>query len=226
QTLTTEAGDRGARSLGEVHELVRKDIEHSDGRQLAATLRRDLIMPMVALNRGERKEYPRVIIEREVPPDRKLISEVLEALVPMGLRVKADEVRQIMGFEMPADADEVLEAPTPPPMQPGQDGPPDPATARALTLALGQARPAAVADAIDLAVAHATGDWEPLMDPVLKPVFATARDALESGGLATFRERLPGLLDDMDDASVTRLLHHLTFSAELSGDAIPPDGET
>ncbi len=228
QTLTTEAGDRGARSLGEVHELVRKDIEHSDGRQLSATLRRDLIMPMVALNRGERREYPRVVIEREAAPDRKLISEVLAALVPMGLRVKADEVRQIMGFEMPADADEVLEAPAPPPM-PGGDGPPgaDPAAARALMLALAQARPRAVDDAIDLAVAQATGNWQPLMDPVIEPVLAAARDALADGGsLQSFRERVPELFDRMDDASVARLLHHLTFSAELSGIVIPTDGET
>ena len=229
QTLTTEAGDRGARSLGEVHDLVRKDIEHADGRQLAATLRRDLITPMVALNRGERRTYPRVVIQREAAPDRKMIAEVLEALVPLGLRVKADEVRQVMGFEMPADADEVLEPPAPPPMMIPPGGPPQPdeATARALALALGQARPAAVADAIDLAVAHATGDWQPLMDPVLRPVLAAATDALKSGAsLRTFRERLPGLLEDMDDRAVAALLHQLTFSGELSGNGIPPDGET
>ena len=228
QTLTTEAGERGARSLGEVHDLVRRDIEHSDGKQLAATLRRDLIRPMVLLNRGERQQYPRVVIEREIPEDRALLSESLPPLVKLGLRVKVNQVREMMGFEMPKDGDTVLEPPAPPPMMdPGGSGPPQQeAMARALTLALGQARPVAVADAIDLAVAQATGDWQPLMDPVLRPVFAIARDALESGGLQTFRERLPGLLDDMDDTAVSRLLHHLTFSAELSGDSIPPDGET
>ena len=232
QTLTTEAGDRGARSLGEVHDLVRRDIEHSDGRQLAATLRRDLITPMVALNRGERDEYPRVVIERETPPDRQAIAEALDKLVPLGLKVKADEVRQIMGFEMPEGEDEVLEAPTPPPMPgPGDpdddgNGPPGRDMARALALALGQARPAAVEDAIDLAVAQATGDWEPLMDPVIQPVYAAARDALSAGdGAQAFRARLPALVERMDDTAVVRLLHHLTFSAELSGRNIPQDGD-
>ena len=223
QTLTTEAGDRGARSLGEVHDLVRRDIEHSDGQQLAATLRRDLIMPMVALNRGERKEYPRVVIERETPHDRTEIAEAVTALVPFGLRIKEDQVRQMMGFDKPAPDDVVLEPPAP---MPGED-PDDPdadrdesgasAMARAMAIALGQARNPPVSDAIDIAVAQALGDWEPLMEPTIRPVLAAAREALASGeDLQAFRARLPGLLERMDDAALAILLRNMTFSGDIS----------
>ena len=42
QTLTTEAGDKGARSLGEVHDEVRGDIERSDAFALSQTLTRGI----------------------------------------------------------------------------------------------------------------------------------------------------------------------------------------
>ena len=64
QTLTTEAGDKGARSLGEVHDEVRHDIERSDAMALSKTLSRDLARPLVALNRGERRRYPQIVIGR------------------------------------------------------------------------------------------------------------------------------------------------------------------
>ncbi len=221
QTLTTEAGERGARSLGEVHDLVRRDIEHSDGRQLAQTLRRDLIVPMVALNRGERREYPRVVIERETPPDRKLIADVLSTLVPLGLRVRTDEVRTIMGFEEPDEDDDVLESRAPPDMgdeeeEDEDDAEDKDAMARALLALARSQRPGAALDAIDLAVAQATGDWRPVMDPMIEPVLAAARDALSSGGYDAFRERLPELLSRMDGDAMARLLRNMAFSGDIS----------
>ena len=64
RTLTTEAGDKGARSLGEVDDEVRHDIERSDTMALSQTLSRDLARPLVALNRGERRRYPQIVIGR------------------------------------------------------------------------------------------------------------------------------------------------------------------
>ena len=113
QTLTTQAGDKGSYSLGQVHNLVREDIERSDGRQLGATLRRDLVIPLVTLNHGPRKAYPKVVIRRVSNPDLKLLSESLEKLVPLGLRVRAEQVRTWYGLDAPGDDDEILESPPP-----------------------------------------------------------------------------------------------------------------
>lgn len=229
QTLTTQEGESGSYSLGQVHNLVRRDIEDSDARLLAATLRRDLVVPIVRLNRGERKAYPMVKIEREDPADIKMLADVLTKLVPLGLKVRVADVRTLLDFDEPGDEDEVLQtgggAGGDPP-EPDGDDPADIAR-MALALALAQARrPAAVDDAIDMAVARATSDWRPLLDPAIEPILAAAQDNLGGGGsLDGFRERLPALFDRMDDAAVLRLLHHLSFSAELSGQAIPDDGD-
>ncbi len=111
QTLTTEAGDKGARSLGEVHDEVRHDIERSDATALGQTLTRDIVVPIVALNHGERKRYPRIVIGREETIDIARVSDALAKLVPLGLQVSARSVREKFGFEEPDDENDVLRRP-------------------------------------------------------------------------------------------------------------------
>ena len=55
--------------------------------------RRDLAMPLVSLNHGIRKAYPRILIERKTATDAALLADALDKLVPLGLRVRADEAR-------------------------------------------------------------------------------------------------------------------------------------
>ena len=94
-----------------------------------------------------------------------------------------------------------------------------PEAARALARALARsggpdddAIARAVADLID-------GDgWEPMMAPMIEPIRAAAREARERGEtLEQFRERLPALFADMDDAPLVEILHRMEFSAALSG---------
>ena len=118
QTLTTEAGERGARSLGEVHDEVRRDIERSDALALGQTLTRDVARPLVALNHGERRRYPRIAVGREETLDVARVSEALAKLVPLGLRVAEGDVRDMLGFAAPEDGDELLGTSPPP----GADG--------------------------------------------------------------------------------------------------------
>lgn len=222
QTLTTQPGDSGSYSLGQVHNLVRHDIEQSDGRQLAATLRRDLVIPMVVLNRGERKAYPKVIIERVQPTDVKLLAESLNTLVPLGLRVKEDEVRTKLNLEEPDEDDVLLTPPAPPPAPPMPGQPPemDTAMARAILALARDRRRGGPDEPIDAALTRDLEDWEPLMDPVVEPILSAAREVRDGGGsLGDFRDRLPALFSAMDDAAVVRLLHRLLFSAQVSTDA-------
>ncbi|MCY4030283.1 MAG: DUF935 domain-containing protein, partial [Acidobacteria bacterium] len=114
QTLTTQEGDSGSYSLGQVHDRVRGDIERSDGRQLAATLRRDLVVPIVQLNRGMRDAYPKVVIEREETMDMQALSDALPKLVPLGLPVAVDQVLVRLGLKRPDGNDDVLAAPAAP----------------------------------------------------------------------------------------------------------------
>lgn len=53
QTLTTDAGDRGARSLGEVHERVAADLTEGDCEELAETLTEQIATPLTRFNLGD-----------------------------------------------------------------------------------------------------------------------------------------------------------------------------
>ena len=189
-------------------------IERSDGRQLAATLRRDLAIPIVELNHGPQPAYPEVVIRREDAADVELVSKALERLVPLGLRVPADHVRSLLGLPEPANEDEVLQPPQPPGLAAGRDDP-------------RRRGRAADEDAIDVALARALDDWRPLAEPAVAPLLDAARDALaDGGGLPALRARLPALLDDMDDSAVAELLRRLSFSARLSGRLDPQPGDS
>lgn len=124
QTLTTEVGDSGSRALGDVHDGVRADIETSDCKQLMAVLGRDLVRPIVDLNRGPQKTYPRIHIGRPEPIDVVRMADSLAKLVPLGFKVSQRQVAEMMGLDQPAAGDELLGPPSAPAAAPP---PPDPA---------------------------------------------------------------------------------------------------
>ncbi len=58
------------------------------------------------------------------------------------------------------------------------------------------------------------------MEPLIEPILAAARAALENGeSLQTFRARLPDLIAALDDAKLIETLRRLGFTAALSGNA-------
>jgi len=236
QTLTTDTSESGggAYALGKVHDEVRHDIERSDARQLAATLNRDIVRPLILLNRGERKAFPRIVIGREEQSDPAMLSEAVSKLVPLGLRVGQAEMRAKLGLSEPEEGEEVLEKPARSPMPaPGADADDEdpegeeedeeeeedepPETARAAARRGRRGR-----DTIDRAVSDllAEDGWEPMMEPVIEPILEEARAALERGdSLETFRDRLPSLFSEMDDSRLVETLRRMGFSAALSGNA-------
>ena len=143
QTLTTQEGEKGTGSfaLGKVHDEVRHDIERSDARQLAATLTRQVGVPLVILNHGMRERWPRFVIGREEKSDTAAMADALAKLVPLGLRVRSDEVRDHLGMSAPGENDEVLERaafPALPGPLPRGDVPQE--TARAIARAIANVR--------------------------------------------------------------------------------------
>ena len=121
QTLTTEAGDKGARSLGEVHDEVRHDIERADAFALGQTLTRDLAVPMVILNHGERKRYPRIVLGREETLDIARQADAWAKLVPLGAQIPVAAVNEVLGIRAPEDGEEVLSAASMPGADPDDD---------------------------------------------------------------------------------------------------------
>jgi len=104
QTMTTDDGS--SRSQAEVHDEVRSDIKESDAAQLSATLRRDLVKPLVDLNKWgpqKRGQYPIVRLQIEEIEDLESLAKSLPIFIDRGLRVEESVVLDKFGLEVPED---------------------------------------------------------------------------------------------------------------------------
>jgi len=220
QTLTTEVGG-GSLAAARVHDDVRRDIMRADARQLASALNRDIVRPLIDLNKGPQKRYPRVNIGLPVAIDTKQFADALGVLLDRGLRVGQSVVRDRMGLPDPDDEDELLT----PSGKGAAPAPQAPAPAPAVPPAVQSARPgvghdascschAAAPDEIDRLADTLAGDWrevaEPLIDPVRKLIG-------EAGSLEEVRDRLATLIAEMDTAAFEEMMMRGTFSARLAG---------
>ncbi len=131
QTLTTDEGESGSRALGMVHNEVRQDLVESDARQLARTLKRGLLTPLVHFNFGPDAPVPDFVFDVEPPADEKVVAETQEtrakvfaAARDMGVPVPLAQVREELGLREPQGGEELL----PPPVTPATTSAPDPAT--------------------------------------------------------------------------------------------------
>lgn len=100
QTTTTDAVS-GGHAVAQEHRLVQEDLERADAKLLSASLTRQLVPLIIALNFGPQAKYPRINIGR---PDEVPLKEVVDAvqkLGPLGLEVEASEIRDRLGLSEP-----------------------------------------------------------------------------------------------------------------------------
>lgn len=231
QTATTDA-QAGGYAVGKVHDGVRADIERSDAMQLAATLNRDLVRPLIDFNFGRRKSYPKIKIGRPDEVDIEKLVKNVSTLVPLGLKVGMATMRDKIGVPDPADDEELLtpSRSTPPAAPIGEQRPPEQDTTvtvnatRPLTsatqVALAQAAAAAAAaaaDAIDRAALDIVQeDWEPMVQPIvagLEDELMTAKSEDEARAIIARR------IETMGVARLAEVLARSAFAARLAGEA-------
>lgn len=111
QTMSTDA--EGGQYKGDLHNEIRLEIKRADARQLAATIFRDLILPYIRFNFGELEEYPEFRIVVPEPEDIPAIVNAVTSLVPLGFKVKADDLYGKLGLTKPEDTDDVLKPAAP-----------------------------------------------------------------------------------------------------------------
>lgn len=142
QTTTTDAVS-GGHAVSQEHRQVQEDIETADCKAMSATLNRDLIRPWMDLEFGPSKNYPRIIIARPKREDIQQLTDSLQKLVPMGLKVEVSEVRDKLGLSEPAPGAEVLQAPAAVTASPARASTmPSPPTAPALATQAAETREA------------------------------------------------------------------------------------
>lgn len=221
QTATTDA-QAGGYAVGKVHDGVRADIERSDAKQLAATLNRDLVRPLITMNHGRRKSYPKIKIGRPDEIDIEKLVKNVTTLVPFGLKVGMATMRDKIGMPDPDKDEELLvSAPKAAPIAlpaPGELAPkPAPpnlklVTQSALPFDITPSRDA-IDDAADAIIAS---EWEQMVSPIVIDLPAKL-------AAATSPEEVKVILIEagrtMDVDTFAERLAQLTFSARISGEA-------
>lgn len=106
QTLTTEVTERGGTyAAAKVHEQVRRDLVQSDADNLAATLRLQLLRPLVGFNFGWDRQTPHFYFYFEDETDLKAMAEAYRHLHEMGLPIPAEHLQEVFGLpRLPAGA--------------------------------------------------------------------------------------------------------------------------
>lgn len=134
-TLTSQAdGKSSTHALGNVHNEVRHDLMTSDARQLAATITRDIIYPIICLNRGQIdiNRCPRFVFETREAADMKLYADALPKLVGVGVPITKKWALSKLAIPEAEKGDELLSVPQPAMALPPEERPlPAPAKATA-----------------------------------------------------------------------------------------------
>lgn len=206
QTTTTDAIS-GGHAVSKEHNKVREDIEAADAKMLASTLNRDLVVPIITLNRGAQKKYPRIFIGRTEDVDLNMQTTAVDRFVRMGGRVSMSKMAERLGMPVPDNEKDVLRPLAESPQ--GSSGTNnEPAETASQKVTATQRKP----DAIDSAVDDLEGDWEELMTPAVQQL----EDLIaQSSSYEDFQARLAGV--DLKLEPVAERLAKQLFSARVAG---------
>lgn len=112
QTMSAEAKSSGLGSgNADLHREVRHDILLADARQIAGTITRDLLYPLLALNRGGvdgLRRCPYLVFDTSEPEDLKLFSDALPKLSAQGMRIPVSWAHDKLKIPIAEDGDELL----------------------------------------------------------------------------------------------------------------------
>ena len=91
-TLTSQAdGKSSTNALGQVHEVVRREILMHDVQQLAPTITRQLMLPICVFNGIFKPErMPRFTFDTEEAVDQQAVVDMLDKAVSLGMKVSVD----------------------------------------------------------------------------------------------------------------------------------------
>ena len=202
QTGTTDVGQHVG--TANAHERVREDIEESDAAQLAATLSRDLVRPLVDLNLGPRRRYPIIRIVREKKEDvSKWIDNVVKVAAVVPDFAEVSVVRDTLDIPQPAQGAATIGAS---PVKTEEDAPGKVASPVKTAQSVQPAQSAPEPDAIDLAVKEELGDWQPLVSPLVDPILELADRC------SSYDEFLAGLPDALKKQNAEPLARAASFA--------------
>lgn len=112
-TLTSDGGSTGGnRALGEVHERVSLMIARKDALSLGATLRRDLLRPMVERVFGAGAPVPSFAFAVDPAADLDALAKRIQIAVAAGIKIGQRDARNLLQLPDPQPDDEVITPPS------------------------------------------------------------------------------------------------------------------
>lgn len=109
QHLTTDIRSSGSKAAAEVHDRVREDLLVNDIAEEAATLRRDLLTPIVRARFGDSAPVPHVRRALVESVDTKVLAETLAVAVrELGLAVPRGWAHRALGIPEPQSGEPLL----------------------------------------------------------------------------------------------------------------------
>lgn len=223
QTLTSDSGG-GSYAQSKTHNDVRHDLTVADCKAIAATLRRDLIRPLVLYNFGEDKRIPYLRFDAEESEDLTQTATVIGTLIrEAGLKVPTSYIYKKFSIPKPEGDEEVAT----PPGQTAQGAGFGPFSFKAqpgepIALKAGDGAGRGTQERVDRLAAAATrksaGAFKKAFGPVLKKI-ENAESLEELRDMMEDEKAVAELFGEMDVSEVEELLQKVMLYANLEGRA-------
>lgn len=202
---TSEAVSTGlGSSVADVHDEVRWDLTVSDARQLGGTLTRDLVYPILALNKGldSLRRCPRLVFDTTEAEDLAVYGENLPKLTGIGMRIPVKWAHEKLRIPEAQKDEPVLTSAAPAPFAPlRRKLPPNAAALRAPGV-------------VDAQVDRIDGDAQPTLDAMVEQIHTLLS---EVATLEEFRDRLIEMYPQLDAVAFAELMQQALAAAELAG---------
>ena len=101
-------GSGSSLSQAVVHNITREIIQKADCIDLADTINRDLIKPIVDLNFGEQEFYPYIEFDTLEKEDKQSLADIIVKAHSVGITFSVSDARERLGLVEPVDAQDTL----------------------------------------------------------------------------------------------------------------------
>lgn len=222
QTLTSDSGG-GSFAQSKTHNEVRHDLTVADCKALAATLRRDLLRPLVLFNFGEDTRIPYIRFDCEEAEDLAQTANILGTLIEKtGIKVPTSYIYKKFSIPKPEAGEEIA---TPPTAGAGLESwlkaaPPDAALALKAAPVPQVGTQQHIDRLADAAVRRSAGAFKRAFAPVLK-IIEKAESLEELRGMMEDDKIVSALFGEMDVSQVEELLQRVMLAADLEGRMVP-----
>lgn len=222
QTLTADVGDTGSYAAANTHNEVRLGLAKADTRAIAATVRYQLMRPMVGFNFGWDTPVPKYAAIWQEREDLKNLSEVYKNVIGFGQPVSAEHVSDRFGIPMPENDQTILQPVSSGPMAMKRTHSLQAARSRILTgkhsRLTGKADSGPDYDAQQQEIEDLADDSLDLAADAWKGIDAPVKKLIESSSsLEEVRDRISYVYKDLDPGDLEKLVRDALVTALLAG---------